>query len=64
MKIIEPIVLINAKKTVLGKREVTLTLDTDTEEVAISTPAMFVDPVISLRDLQVAVEKLVDHKNR
>lgn len=61
MKIQESVETTNAQKTVLGDREVKLTLDTDTGRVAISNPAMFTDPIVSLDVLEEKIAKLRAH---
>lgn len=58
MKIVEHITPVNANKTVLGKKVIELTLDTETGEVAVDVPAMFTNPVIKLEDLQTVVNRL------
>jgi hypothetical protein len=62
VKIVETITPVNAEKTFLGKKELSLTLDTETGRVALDTPAMFTDPVVTLEDLQGAVKKLEEYK--
>lgn len=58
MRIQETITPTNANKTVLGKKEIELTLDTETGEIDIDAPAMFVNPVVKLVDLKEAIDKL------
>lgn len=62
MKVVETITPVNAEKTFLGKKELSLALDTETGHVAIDAPAMFADPVVTLDDLQNAVKKLEEYK--
>lgn len=64
MKIVETIMPVNADKTFLGKKEVALTLDTETGRVSIDAPAMFTDPVVTLHDLQNIVKKLGDYNEQ
>lgn len=63
MKIVETITPVNAEKTILGKKELSLTLDTETGRVSIDAPAMFTDPVVTLHDLQNTVKKLGDYND-
>ncbi len=58
MKIVETITPINAEKTILGERDLKLTLDTDTGRVSIKAPAMFGDPVVALSELMEKLELL------
>lgn len=64
MKITETITLVNENKVVFGSKEITLTLNTETERVTVDTPAMFTGPVIRFHDLQETVAKLAEHKDR
>lgn len=61
MKIVETITPKNADKTFMGKKELTLTLDTATGNVSLDAPAMFTDPIVTLHDLQNVVKKLGDY---
>lgn len=58
MRITETIIPINAENTVLGSREMKLTLDTDTNEMTIDTPAMFTYPIVNFDEFQAVLEKL------
>lgn len=58
MKIVEHITPVNANKTVLGKKVIELTLDTETGEVAVDAPAMFTNPLVTLEDLRTVVNRL------
>lgn len=58
MKISETITPVNAHKVFMGSKEITLTLDTETNRVTIDAPAMFKDPVVTLTDLQEALGNL------
>lgn len=62
MKISETITPVNAHKVIMGAKEITLSLDTETNRVTIDTPAMFKDPVVTLGDLQGALDNLVQHR--
>lgn len=58
MKIVEPITPINAHKVFLGKKEIDFTLDTETGELTIDSPAMFTDPIVKFEDLKATIDKL------
>lgn len=58
MKVVETITTINADKTIIGSKDVELTLDTETGEITLDTPAMFTKPVIEFNDLRKAVDNL------
>lgn len=64
MKITESITPVNAGKTVLGKCEFELTLNTETAELELNAPAMFTNPVIKLDDLKETIEKLSAYMTR
>lgn len=57
MKIVETVELVNAEKVFVGDRDMKLTLDTETGQVAIDAPAMFTDPVVSLDLLEETIHK-------
>lgn len=58
MKIVETVMPKNANKVFLGKKEIDFTLDTETGELTIDSPAMFVDAVVNFGDLQETIDKL------
>lgn len=64
MKIQESVNVINGDRTFAGHRDLVLTLDTDTGELKIDTPAMFTDPVVDIDELQQAINKLSVHKEK
>jgi tetrahydromethanopterin S-methyltransferase subunit B len=64
MKIVETIMPVNAEKVIIGDREIKLTMDTDTGRLAIETPTMFSNPVVSLDDLLEKLNTLQDQFER
>lgn len=61
MKIVETVEIINARTVIVGGRDVKLTLDTETGQLAINTPAMLTDPTVSLDKLEEKIQKLKEH---
>lgn len=64
MKIVETVTPVNHNKVVVGDHEIKLTLDTDTDELSIETPAMFTSPKIKFGEFKDALDKLAEHANR
>lgn len=60
MRIVETIDLVNADKVVFGARVLKLELDTDTNRVTIDAPAMFVNPIVPMDELQEKLMALAD----
>lgn len=64
MKLTEPITPVNHNKVVVGDHEIKLTLDTETNELSIVTPAMFSTPVVEFTELMRVLNKLAEHSSR
>lgn len=64
MKIVETLTPTNAGKTIIGERDVKLTLDTETGELSIETPAMWGDPVVSFDELKRKIENLTGYQEQ
>jgi hypothetical protein len=64
MKITETITPINSGKTLLGDKDIKLTLDTDTNELTIDAPAMFVDPTVNLDEFEEKISELKSIRDR
>lgn len=64
MKVVETIEVVNAQKVIMGDRHIGLCLDTETGRLAIDTPAMFTDPIISLDVLEEKIKALRAHMDR
>jgi tetrahydromethanopterin S-methyltransferase subunit B len=64
MKIVETVELINKEKVVFGSKEIKLTLDTETGRLAIDTPAIFGESIVSLNTIEEKINKLKSHMER
>lgn len=64
MKIVETVELTNAQKVMFGDRHVGLCLDTETGRLAIDTPAMFTNPIVTLDALEEKIKALRAHMDR
>lgn len=64
MKILEEIEVLNEDKVFIGHKDIKLTLDTETGQVSIDTPAMMPNPVVSLTVLEEKIGKLREHMDR
>lgn len=64
MKIVETVTPVNHNKTIAGDHDIKLTLDTETDELTIVTPAMFSSPKVKFDELKDALDKLAEHANR
>lgn len=60
MKIVETLTPTNAQKTFMGDKHITFTLDTETEELVIKTPAMFTNPTTTLNELRNTLDRLAE----
>lgn len=56
MKIVETLDISNPDKVLLGAKHIKLTFNTETDQVAIDTPAMIVDPEVPIETLMRQLE--------
>lgn len=64
MKIVEEVPVLNEDKVFMGHKDIKLTLDTETGQVSIDTPAMMSNPVVSLTVFEEKLDKLREHMER
>lgn len=57
MKIVEVISIVNEDKVFLGPKALKLEFDTATGRLTLDTPAMFVDPIVQMDELEEVLEK-------